>query len=1155
MRTFAGTPKEGGRPYAVGLVLLIAFAVAILGAAPARAATTYQPIGAFDEEALEIGQIAVDDSTGDILVIKGERVQVFAPQGNSATPIAEFSGGFPAGIAVDQASHAVYVSEPSAGKITRYVSDGANPPTYTADPTFVSPVQGTDPAAPHSAEEIGSFASPIAVDPTDGDLLIGDTVKNRVSRFTPSGAFVGNFDGSGSLAGAFHHILGIAVDAGGAVYVIDNTTYIEGSSEGSLPFNGSSVLERFAADGTPDNSFDPRLDQPAAVGFDSKAGNLVVVGHLTGFFYDQQPPHLTVFHGDDIIAGFDYPAAGNIGTQPTGIAADNVSGRLYVANSKIFGFGTAGVQVYEPLIFPDLVLDPPTAVTATTAHVTGSINPLGAEAHYQAEYSFDGGVTWDATEAQVATGTSPVPVDIDVTGLAGNTTYRLRIGATTATGTFHSPEREFDTSASGPGVFVGGAGDRTATGATINGKVNPYGLQTGYHFEYGLTTAYGSRLPLTYEDAIGQGRTAIVVSKVLTGLQPDATYHYRLVATNSVGTTTSEDRTFTTTAAAVPHRVYEQVTPVDKDGANIEENRGFQASLSGNQIFYSAKSPIGGEEVESEGAPLLLAFSATRGTNGWKTIGVDPPVRENYQAVKWVGTLANAADGSKSFVASLKRLAPGANEGDSNFYLRDSATGAYTTVISVPGPFFYANAIGTVFGNSPFVAGTPNFSHIVFQSKFFEELVPGTPGGAVFEWDEGQVKVVSVLPGGAEVAAKGLAMSADGSKVLFEAEGTLYDRIGGSRTVTVPGTYAGVTADGQQVFTTGTELTADSEPGVLSLYRYDVESEETELLTAIGPGAEVLHVQTNELSQYVVSANGATAVFVSKLNLAVGGAAGVESIYAWHEGAVRHIGTLQPGREQVRAQVSPNGRYVALATYSQLTEYDNSSTACNGVNDVEGHNPVACREIYRYDAAAGEVLCASCRPDGGSPTGQAQFRPSEGKIDFGNPHLPRQIIDDGELFFDTTDPLVAADTNGGRDVYAFNGEQAHLISSGRGNGGSQFVDASPDGRNVFFVTTDRLVGQDDDALADLYDARIEGGIASQNPPQPRGECIRDDCKATPSVGPELPFGGSEGLNGPANVKAPKPSCGKGRRWIKSQCVKEPKKKQHKRAKRDRRQAR
>jgi len=83
----------------------------------------------------------------------------------------------------------------------------------------------------------------------------------------------------------------------------------------------------------------------------------------------------------------------------------------------------------------------------------------------------------------------------------------------------------------------------TATQGKLKGKVNPDGAETKYYFEYGMTTSYGSK---TAEASAGSGTSDVEESKVITGLTASTTYHFRLVATNSHGTTDGEDHTFTT---------------------------------------------------------------------------------------------------------------------------------------------------------------------------------------------------------------------------------------------------------------------------------------------------------------------------------------------------------------------------------------------------------------------------------------------------------------------------------------------------------------------------------------------------------------------------------------------------------------------------------
>ena len=94
-----------------------------------------------------------------------------------------------------------------------------------------------------------------------------------------------------------------------------------------------------------------------------------------------------------------------------------------------------------------------------------------------------------------------------------------------------------------PRVTTGEASGIGLDTATVNGTVNPNGLQASYWFEYGPTTAYGSE---TDAQPVGPGMSDEAVSRTLSGLAPATTYHYRLVASSSAGTTHGADRIFTT---------------------------------------------------------------------------------------------------------------------------------------------------------------------------------------------------------------------------------------------------------------------------------------------------------------------------------------------------------------------------------------------------------------------------------------------------------------------------------------------------------------------------------------------------------------------------------------------------------------------------------
>jgi hypothetical protein len=99
-----------------------------------------------------------------------------------------------------------------------------------------------------------------------------------------------------------------------------------------------------------------------------------------------------------------------------------------------------------------------------------------------------------------------------------------------------------------PTVTTGSVTSVTSSSATLNGTVNPNGLSTTYYFNYGTTTSYGST---TASANAGSGTSNVSVSADVIGLSANTTYHIRIVATNSAGTSYGSDQSFTTLTGGV----------------------------------------------------------------------------------------------------------------------------------------------------------------------------------------------------------------------------------------------------------------------------------------------------------------------------------------------------------------------------------------------------------------------------------------------------------------------------------------------------------------------------------------------------------------------------------------------------------------------------
>jgi hypothetical protein len=389
----------------------------------------------------------------------------------------------------------------------------------------------------------------------------------------------------------------------------------------------------------------------------------------------------------------------------------------------------------------------------------------------------------------------------------------------------------------------------------------------------------------------------------------------------------------------------------------------------------------------------------------------------------------------------------------------------------------------------------------------------------------------------------------DGSQVFFSSCEKLTND---STAVSAPGSLCGSPGSppqGQDLYrydaTSGalTDLTVDTNPG--DSLGADVQG----VLGVSSDGSYVYFVANG-----VIPGSGAT----EPGNCHGGSFEGTCNVYLWHDGETKFITQLDAAGDnqssdaidwepefvlgsfpnERASRVTPEGETLLFRSQLQLTAYDNRSSAC-----VDGLNPEGrCSELYRFQAAdgtaSGSFTCVSCDPNGAAPTGDATLQSI--RSTFGSPNtttpptLTRNLsAGGGRVFFESSDPLLPQDTNERQDVYEWEapatgscstsaptysvqgGGCLYLISTGTSTANSYFADADVSGENVFFFTESPLVGQDEDRLVDIYDARVDGGLASQSPPAPV-ICEAEGCKPAlhePSaeVAPVTPY-----FDGPAN---------------------------------------
>jgi DNA-binding beta-propeller fold protein YncE len=184
-------------------------------------------------------------------------------------------------------------------------------------------------------------------------------------------------------------------------------------------------------------------------------------------------------------------------------------------------------------------------------------------------------------------------------GCSGGATCQVTVTADTAvTATFNLIQTAPSSVLTGAPPSIGG------TTAAFTGSVNPGGLSTTAFFQYGLDPKYTGGGPVVYNlstppQAVGSDLTTHVVTASVTGLIPNATYHVRLVATNTAGTTLGPDVAFNTLKTAPPG------PPALGKTVNVSPVSGIVLILINGQLV-----PI----TEAQQIPTNIVIDALHGT-------------------------------------------------------------------------------------------------------------------------------------------------------------------------------------------------------------------------------------------------------------------------------------------------------------------------------------------------------------------------------------------------------------------------------------------------------------------------------------------------------------------------------------------------------------
>jgi hypothetical protein len=155
-----------------------------------------------------------------------------------------------------------------------------------------------------------------------------------------------------------------------------------------------------------------------------------------------------------------------------------------------------------------------------------------------------------------------------------------------------------------PDVATGSPSSVTTTTTTLHGTVDPDEIPvTGCQFEYGADASYGWSVPCAGDP--GSGKEPVEVTANVTGLEPNRTYHYRLVAGNANGPSYGSDQSFLTPSPPLlEHERAASVSATNVELAVKIDSMGFDTTYHfeyGPSASYGASVPVPDKDIGAAG--------------------------------------------------------------------------------------------------------------------------------------------------------------------------------------------------------------------------------------------------------------------------------------------------------------------------------------------------------------------------------------------------------------------------------------------------------------------------------------------------------------------------------------------------------------------------
>ena len=353
---------------------------------------------------------------------------------------------------------------------------------------------------------------------------------------------------------------------------------------------------------------------------------------------------------------------------------------------------------------PTVTTGAPTSVTSATAALAATANPNNADTMAWFQYATNNAFTSASTTTQqdLGSGASTAAFTASLTGLNPNTTYYFRAVASNSVGTVYGTAASFTTTAVQPTVTTGASSSVTSASAALAATANPNGADTMAWFQYATNNAFTLASTTTQQD-LGSGTSTAAFNASLAGLNPNTTYYFRAVASNSVGTVYGTAASFTTTAVqpTVTTGASSSVTNASAALAATANPNGADTmawfQYATNNAFTSALTTT---QQDLGSGTSTAAFNAS-------LTGLNPSTTYYFRAV--ASNSAGTAYGASASFTTTAAPAPGFSISGTSLTVTHGATSGNTSTITVtPSGGFTGNiTLTAVVATSPANAVNP----------------------------------------------------------------------------------------------------------------------------------------------------------------------------------------------------------------------------------------------------------------------------------------------------------------------------------------------------------------------------------------------------------------------------------------------------------------